>query len=174
MDNPSRAAGRCRLVRDGSPGRSAPATVIAWCAGSCWCTAPHPLCANPGVCPWLVLVSADSAGRGHFPDRRGDPWLTAGLRPMWFALRCCAALCGIDAVDYSVAATCPHSTVTVAKCRQNGSRQRDGGSAAEEGGSWCQGGSRHARPVSRQGPRPGSGCARPAGQPGSLCAGWRR
>jgi hypothetical protein len=87
LGSPSRAAGRCRLARDGSPGRSTLATLIAWCAGSCWCTAPHPLCANPGACPWLVLVSADGRRRGHLPDRGGDPWLTAGLRPVWFALR---------------------------------------------------------------------------------------
>jgi hypothetical protein len=105
LGSPSRAAVRCRLAGDGSPGRSAAAAVVAWCAGSWWCTAPHPLCASPGVCPWLVLVSADGRRRGHVRDRRGDPWLTAGLRPVRFASRCCAALCGVGAVDYSVAAT---------------------------------------------------------------------
>ena len=50
-----------------------------------------------------------------------------------------------------------YSNATVAKCRQG-----EGGSAAGAGGSQCQGGSRHARRVSRHGPRPGSGCGKPA------------
>jgi hypothetical protein len=74
----------------------------------CWKLVVHsasPLMRQSRVCPWLVLVSADGRRRGHVRDRRGDPWLTAGLRPVRFASRCCAALCGVGAVDYSVAAT---------------------------------------------------------------------
>ena len=87
--SPSRAAGRCRPARDGSPGRSAPAAVIAWCAGSCWCTAPHPF-AIPGYALglfWHLLIAPE----GHFRDRRDDPWLEAGLRPV----ACVALLRGI-------------------------------------------------------------------------------
>ena len=114
LGSPSWAAGRCRLARPGSPGCPASAAVIAWSAGSCWCTAPHPLMrqsrgvplACSGICWW--------APEGSLPDRRGDPWLTAGLRPVRFASRCCAALCGRDADDYSVAAT----VVIQSDCRQ--------------------------------------------------------
>ena len=134
VDRPSWAAGRCRPVRDGSPGRSTPATLVAWCAGSCWCTAPHPLCAIPGVCPWLVLVSADRCRSGHLPGCRG-PWLKAGLRPAELALRCCAALCGIDADNYDVAATYPFSNATVAKCRQRGGLPRGGAREVRDAGA---------------------------------------
>jgi hypothetical protein len=126
----------------------------------CWKLLVHsasPLMRQSRVCPWLVLVSADGRRRGHVRDRRGDPWLTAGLRPVRFASRCCAALCGVDAVGYSVAAT-----VLIQTRLSPSVANATGGGAAGAGGSQCQGGSRHARPVSRPGPRPGSGCGKPA------------
>jgi hypothetical protein len=64
---------------------AAPAAVIGWCAGSCWCTAPHPLCVKPGVCPGVLLGLLIGAG-----------WATSvivvvtqgyvGLRPVWLTL----------------------------------------------------------------------------------------
>src|SRR5690242_18800107 len=45
------------------------------------------------------------APEGPLRDRRGDPWLTAGVRPVRFASRGCAALRGRYADDYGVAAT---------------------------------------------------------------------